>query len=228
MRGGEPAVRKVKVPGVRALLVVAVVLGALVASPDPGWAKPGVPSAPKSVKPLPGNGRAKVSWQPPYSNGGHKVTQYKVIAYHGDVALAVNVFHSTATSQFIVGLKNGQAYAFTVSAKNSVGWSAFSARSSTVKVGIPIPPPPPSAVAGVGQATVSWHPPVNNGSAVDSYRVTPYLAGATQPDRVFKASKTKQLIAALKHGKRYQFKVSAHNKIGWSAPSAVSDTIVVK
>ena len=95
------------------------------------------------------------------------MTQYKVIAYHGDVALAVNVFHSTATSQFIVGLKNGQAYAFTVSAKNSVGWSAFSARSSAVKVGIPIPPPPPSAAAGVGQATVSWHSPVNNGSAVD-------------------------------------------------------------
>src|SRR5450432_1437818 len=109
------------------LVVVALAAAALVASAGVVWASPGVPSAPKAVKSLPGNHSARVNWQPPFSNGGHKVTAYRVIAYHDDVALAVNVFHSTATGQTMVGLKNGEAYTFTVGAKNSTGWSRYSA-----------------------------------------------------------------------------------------------------
>jgi hypothetical protein len=58
--------------------------------------------------------------------------------------------------------------------------------------------------------------------------VTPYLAGAGQPGRIFKSGLTHQVLAGLHHGKRYQFKVAAHNHYGWSDPSAVSKTVVVK
>ena len=63
---------------------------------------------------------------------------------------------------------------------------------------------------------------------IDSYRVTPFLAGATQPQIFFKSTKTTQVISGLKHGRHYQFKVEAHNKIGWSDFSPVSATILVK
>ena len=129
--GVEPAVRKVNMPRRRLVFVVAaMVASALVASPQSVSASPGVPSAPKAVKALPGNHSARVSWLPPFSNGGHKVTGYRVIAYHDDVALAVNVFNSTATAQTMLGLKNGESYSFTVGAENSTGWSRSSSRRS--------------------------------------------------------------------------------------------------
>jgi hypothetical protein len=214
-----------KLSFVAAALVASVVVGL---PPQAGWAAPGVPSAPKSVKLVPGDARVTVSWTAPYSDGGHKITAYKITTFHDEVALAVNMFRSTKTSELIVGLKNGLAYTFTVAAKNSAGWSRFSARSASVKVGIPVAPGKPTSVPGIGRATVSWHAPANNGSGINWYRITPYLAGRTQPGRIFKSSQTHQVMTTLQHGKRYQFKVAAHNKVGWGPPSPVSATIVVK
>lgn len=223
------AVRKIGQPRLSALAaVVCLAAVALVAVPDASWATPGVASAPKSVKPVPGNQSAKVTWQAPYSNGGHKVTTYEVIAYHKEFALAVNVFHSTRTTQIIVGLKQGEDYTFKVAAKNSVGWSQLSARSSAVTVGVPVAPVKPAAVGGNDKATVAWKAPKNNGAAIDSYRVTPFIAGSTQTARLYKSTKVTQVVSGLKNGRRYQFKVEAHNKFGWSPLSPVSGTILVK
>ncbi len=221
--------QNVGVPRLRAV-VAAVVLAAcaLVAVPEPVSAVPGVPSAPKAVKAVPGNKSAVVTWQPPYSNGGHKVNAYQIIAYHKEVALAVNVFKSDRTTQIIVGLKQGKDYTFKVSAKNTVGWSQYSARSASVKVGVPTAPAKPSAVAGDNKATVKWKTPKNNGAAIDGYRVTPFVSGTTQPPRLFKSTKVSQVLAGLKNGKNYQFKVEAHNKNGWSPLSPVSGTVKVK
>ena len=115
-----------------------------------------------------------------------------------------------------------------VAAKNTLGWSPFSAHSSVVRVGIPGTPAKPAVSTAIGSARVAWVTPPNNGSAINWYRVTPYLKGTAQPARVFQSTKTSQLITVLKHGGRYQFKVAAHNKIGWSTPSIVSSTITVK
>jgi len=138
------------------------------------------------------------------------------------------VFNSTKTSQVIYGLKNGRSYTFKVAAKNSVGWSRLSARSDFVTVGVPLPPGAVSAVPGKSRATVSWHaPPSNNGSAVNSYRVTPLLDGAAQAAQTFNSTQTHQAITGLKGGQPYTFEVEAHNHNGYSAPSNVSATIVI-
>jgi Fibronectin type III domain len=208
--------------------VVCVAACSVVAIPDAGWATPGVPSAPKAVKPVPGNQSALVTWAAPYSNGGHKVTAYQVIAYHKEFALAVNVFHSTRTTQIIVGLKQGDEYTFKVAAKNSVGWSQLSARSPAIEVGVPVAPAKPSAVGGDDRATVNWKTPKNNGAPLNWYRVLIFVSGSTQPPRLFKSTKVSQVVYGLKGGKRYQFKVEAHNKYGWSDPSPVSGTVLVK
>ena len=212
----------------RFFAVVGLAASALVAVPGPAGATPGVPSAPKSVKPAPGNMSAKVTWAAPYSNGGHKVTTYEVIAYHKEFALAVNVFHSTRTTQIIVGLKQGEVYTFKVAAKNSVGWSQLSARSPAVEVGVPAAPAKPSVVGGHLKATVTWKTPSNNGAAINWYRVLVYVSGSTQPARLFRSTKVTQVITGLSTGKRCQFKVEAHNRYGWSADSAVSATVLIK
>ena len=216
-------------PRLRAVVVAVSVLAcALVAVPAPAGAVPGVPSAPKAVKGVPGYKSAVVTWQPPYSNGGHKVNAYQIIAYQKDVPLAVNVFKSDRTTQVIVGLSQGKDYTFKVAAKNNVGWSQFSARSPAVKVGVPVAPVKPSAVPGNDRATVKWKAPKNNGAAIDGYRVTPFVSGTTQPARFFKSTKVSQVLVGLKNGKSYQFKVEAHNKNGWSALSPVSATVKIK
>ncbi len=228
-RGGELAVGKVGHSRLSVLVaVVCIAACVLVVVPEAAWATPGVPSAPKAVKPVPGNQSAVVTWAAPYSNGGHKVTSYQVIAYHKEFALAVNVFHSARTTQIIVGLKQGEEYTFKVAAKNSVGWSQLSARSPAIEVGVPVAPAKPAAVGGIDRATVTWKAPKNSGSAINWYRVLVFVSGSTQTPRLFKSTKVSQVLYGLVTGKRYQFKVEAHNKYGWSAPSAVSATVLVK
>jgi hypothetical protein len=225
---GENAVRNgtgrhAKVGGIVLAVCVFVAL-----SPHPAGAVSTIPSAPRSVRMVPGDGRATVRWHPPAHSGGHPITQYEVIPYLDNSPLPTNVFASTATSQVIYGLRNGRSYTFKVAAKNSVGWSRLSARSRDVTIGVPLAPLTPTAVPGNTDATVSWHPPeTDNGSAVNSYRVTPFLDGAAQVARTFNSTQTHAVITGLHGGQPYAFEVEAHNRNGWSDPSNTSPTVVV-
>ncbi len=208
------------------IAVAALTVGALVASSTPSWAAE-VPKPPRSVRVVPGNNRATVSWVRP-SNGGSLLTQYRVAVYHQGVLLRVQEFKSTATSQVIVALKNGNTYTFKVAAKNAVGWSKFSARSAPSTMGAPSPPAKPSAVAGKNRATVSWKAPKNNGLSITSYRVTPILKGDAKPPITFNSTNTKQVIKGLGTGKQFTFAVAAHNKRGWGGLSPESTAIKIK
>jgi hypothetical protein len=208
-------------------IVVAVAASMLVVQPEPGWAASSIPTAPRSVRMTPGNGRATVRWHPPVNDGGHPVTAYEVIAYLNNFALPTNLFHSTATSEVILGLQNGKTYTFKVAAKNSVGFSRLSARSAGLTIGVPLASAKPTAVPGKDQATVSWHAPTNNGAAVDSYRVTVLINGDAQLTRTFALSRTTEVITGLKGGQRYTFEVAAHNSRGWCATSNESVAVVV-
>jgi len=213
---------------VKVSVMVAAVLCALAAAPQAGWATPGPPSAPRTVTLVPGNGRVTVQWVAPFSNGGHKVVAYEVFAYHDDVRLAINVFHSTKLNEPITGLKNGSVYTFTVGARNSVGWSRLSARSPAVTVGTPVAPGKPSAVAGSTSASLSWPAPsTNNGFSINGYRVTPFLAGIPGAARVFNSGRTHETVGGLQRGRHYSFKVSAHNRNGWSYESVDSSIVVI-
>lgn len=210
--------------GVVVTLLAAV---ALVASSTPGWAA-SVPKPPRSVRIIPGNNRATVSWVKP-SNGGSPITQYEIAVYHDNVLLKIQQVKSTATSQVIVSLKNGLTYTFKVAAKNAVGWGKLSARSAPATVGVPSPPGKPKVVAGKNRATVSWtKPSSNSGLAIDGYRVVPILDEQAKAPRAFKATVTHQVITGLAAGKKFTFAVSAHNKRGWSALSSESDPVKIK
>jgi hypothetical protein len=208
--------------------VIALVVGALVASSAPSGAADSVPKPPRSLRIVPGDKQAKVSWVKP-SNGGRPITQYEVAVYHDEVLLGIHVFRSTATTQLIEGLKNASTYTFKAAAKNAVGWGKLSARSAPATIGVPSPPGTPTAVAGKSRATVSWKvPAVNSGLPVNGYRVIPILKGQPKPPRVFSSTATHQVITGLASGKKFSFTVSARNKRGWSAPSTESDTVTIK
>jgi hypothetical protein len=208
-------------------VVAVLALCGLVAAPAPAGAD-GVSIPPRSVRVAPGNARATIRWHKPASNGGHPITAYEIEVYHDQVSLGIYQFQSSATTQTIVGLKNGQTLTFKVAAKNSAGWSKFSARSAPATIGAPVPIGTPTAVAGTGRATVSWHKAATNGAAVNEYRVTPRIDGHAKTTRMFKSSRTRQVLTGLVHGKKYTFEVAAHNARGWGSVSNPSAEIKIK
>ncbi len=81
-----------------------------------------------------------------------------------------------------------------------------------------------SATAGVGQATVNWTPPANDGgSAITSYRITPYIGANAQTPTTVSAPASSKTITGLTGGTTYTFTVTAINSVGPGQESAPSN-----
>ncbi|MDQ1569180.1 MAG: hypothetical protein QOF96_4060, partial [Actinomycetota bacterium] len=78
------------------------------------------PSPPQDVTAIAGDGKVKVTWSAPASDGGSPVTGYVVTASHGGSNFKANV-PASAASGAIRGLVNGNDYRITVAAKNRKG-----------------------------------------------------------------------------------------------------------
>jgi hypothetical protein len=81
-----------------------------------------------------------------------------------------------------------------------------------------------AAIAGDGEATVSWSAPAgDNGARIVSYVVIPYVGGVAQPARTFASNATTQVVTGLTNGTTYTFVVYGINDWGRdTARSAVS------
>ena len=89
-----------------------------------------MPDPPRHVMATAGDGSATVSFAPPKSDGGSRITYYTVKSIPGDIT-------AKGTKSPIVarGLINGKAYTFTVTASNSVGTGLPSEPSNSVTPG---------------------------------------------------------------------------------------------
>ncbi|WP_238177842.1 DUF5018 domain-containing protein [Paenibacillus contaminans] len=147
-----------------------------------------------------------------------------------------NVYLSTVQGLFIdaadatvtdatynmTGLTNGMTYYFIVKAGNSGGLSAASNEAIATPAAAPAAPTNVTAVAGNGQATVSFTPPTDHGGyAITSYEVTASSGGIVQS-----GSSSPITVTGLTNGVSYTFTVKAINQVESSKASAASNAVI--
>jgi hypothetical protein len=178
-----------------------------------GYAQFPLPLAPTNITAVAADRSAVVSWTAPSFDGGNPIAIYQVNASPGG---AIATVAGPATSVTVSGLTDGTAYTFTVTAINAVGSGPGSAASnSVVPVAVPGPPQNVRAVASSGTVSLSWAPPVSNGSSpITGYTVTPASGTA-----VSLGATTGTTMTGLTNGTTYRFTVAAVNAIGAGAGS---------
>lgn len=178
------------------------------------------PGVPTSVNALSGDGTATVSFAAPADNGGSAITSYTVTSTPGGKTQT-----GTGSPLTVTGLTNGTAYTFKVTATNSAGTSAASASSNSVTpellAVVPDAPSAVGAVAGSGEATITFSPPIHDGgSAITEYKVTSEPGGFTQT-----GNGSPITVVGLNNGTEYSFTVTATNRVGTSLPSESSAAV---
>ena len=98
-----------------------------------------LPGAPSGVTASGGTGQSTVSWSAPADPGTSPITGYTVTATPtGAGSTVTQTFNSTATSETLTGLVNGDSYNLSVAAVSSVGTGpSASASDNPVAIGTP-------------------------------------------------------------------------------------------
>jgi titin len=184
------------------------------------------PGAPTAVTGTAGNGSVALSWTAPSSTGGSPITSYRITPFIGATAQTPITTGNANTSFNVTGLTNGTAYTFTVAATNAIGTGPDSTASAAVTPVVQTAPGAPTAVTGTaGNASValSWTAPGSNGgSAITSYRITPFIGATAQTPVTTGNANTSFTVTGLTNGTAYTFKVAATNAIGTGPDSTAS------
>ncbi|WP_141003134.1 Ig-like domain-containing protein [Nocardioides humi] len=155
---------------------------------------------------------AVLSWREPEDNGA-PIEEYEVIGDH-DFRQSC-----TATTCRLVGLTPGEAYTFTVRARNSEGWGQESPSSEEIVPNkapdLMTPPtivvePKPTGGKMDRQLTVRWTPPRNEGSPITAYEIKE--AGSSRTWQA-SGSATSMVIPGLSNGTPYAFEIRAVNEV---------------
>jgi hypothetical protein len=122
----------------------------------------GTPGAPQNVTATAGDGKVKVTWDAPASDGGSPITGYTVTASHNN-SNSRATFGAGATSGAIRGLVNGKTYSVTVQAINANGAGPASAPVTVTLDAAP----PTTTTTGPASAGNGGGPLAGAGSADD-------------------------------------------------------------
>jgi uncharacterized protein (TIGR02145 family) len=175
------------------------------------------PDAPTGVVATAGNAQAIITFTAPVNDGGSAITGYTVTSIPSGF-----IGTGSASPITVIGLINGTAYTFTVTATNANGTGPASAASNSVTPStVPGAPTIGTATAGNAQATVTFTAPASNGgSAITGYTVT-----SSPGSKTGTGTSSPITVTGLTNGNVYTFTVVATNINGNSAASSASNSV---
>lgn len=172
-----------------------------------------VPDAPTAVQATRGNASVTVRWQPPNSDGGASISQYRITASSA-TSLRTATPAPTSTSYTFTGLTNNVSYTFAVYASNSVGESS-SSQTVTMAPSTTAPKVPSAPTIGAVNTSISrtlivnYSLGSNNGSTITSVGYS-LDAGVTW----LPVTENPLVIEDLINGRSYPLRLRASNFIG--------------
>ncbi|MCM3702122.1 S-layer homology domain-containing protein [Paenibacillus macerans] len=179
---------------------------------------PPAPGAPLLLQPAAGDRQVSLSWRGVEGADGYKVFQSETpdVIDREVASVTGAVYDYTVT-----GLTNGTTYYFTIKATSFGQESAASLPVSATPISVPGAPTDVKAVAGNGQAVISFTPPAEQGgSPITGYEVT------AMPGNITVTGTASPLtITGLTNGTNYTFTVKAINGVGNSGSSASSNAV---
>ncbi|WP_409345211.1 Ig-like domain-containing protein [Paenibacillus sp. MBLB4367] len=179
---------------------------------------PNAPANPQNFAAAGGDRQVTLSW-----NTVSGATYYRIyMATDANQNNNVEVATVTSSTYNVPNLVNGTTYYFVVKSENSGGLSAASNQASATPSTIPGMPANVTAVAGDGQAIVTFTAPIDNGgSAITEYEVT-----ASPGNVVMIGGASPITLTGLTNGTSYTFTVKAINGAGRSTASAQSNAVI--
>ncbi|WP_339833380.1 S-layer homology domain-containing protein [Paenibacillus sp. FSL R7-0272] len=179
---------------------------------------PNAPENPQNLVAVGGNGEVTLNWSTVTGATYYNLYMATDPSQLSNASVVI-VNSSTYNAQ---NLLNGTTYFFTVRAGNSGGLSGESNQANATPATVPAAPTNFLAVAGNGEATVTFTAPTENGgSPITGYEVTDssgnvVTTGAASPI----------VITGLTNGTSYTFTVKAINGLGKSTASANSNAVI--
>ncbi|CAH1205509.1 hypothetical protein PAECIP111893_02362 [Paenibacillus plantiphilus] len=183
-------------------------------SATPQVAAPGVPVLGPAT---PGDVRISLTWDPVIGSTGYKIFKSTTSGAYGSEEVSVT---DSVYGYDVTGLTNGTTYYFVIKATNPGGDSTASNEVSATPRTVPSAPTGVTAVAGNGQATVSFTAPANGGSDITYYKVTAMPGTITVT-----GTESPITVTGLSNGVTYTFTVEAVNSAGSSVASDVSNSV---
>ena len=183
-----------------------------------------LPGAPQSLSAR-ANGETEIdlSWSRPSSDGGSRITDYRVEVSEDGSGWSVLEADTSRTRHTHRGLPSGSTRYYRVSALNSAGTGQPSntANATTDSVNVPGAPQSLSArAAGETEIDLSWSRPSNDGgSRITDYRVEVSEDGSGWSVLEADTSRTRHTHRGLSSGSTRYYRVSAINSAGTGSPS---------
>ena len=173
------------------------------------------PTAPIALAASAGDAQINLTWSAPASDGGSPITNYRVFrgTTPGGEVFLVQIGNLTAYLD--LGLANGQAYYYVVTAVNWAGEGPASNEATATPAGAPGAPTGLTATPGDAQVTLTWTSPASDGgSPITNYRIHRGLSPGGEVFLVQIGNLTAYLDPGLTNGVTYYYTVSAVNAIG--------------
>nr|WP_154984450.1 S-layer homology domain-containing protein [Paenibacillus xylanexedens] len=181
---------------------------------------PNAPENPQNLVAVGGNGEVTLNWSTVTGATYYNLYMATDPSQLSNASVVI-VNSSTYNAQ---NLLNGTTYFFTVRAGNSGGLSGESNQANATPATVPAAPTNVLAVAGNGEATVTFTAPTENGgSPITGYEVTDSSGNA-----VTTGAASPIVITGLTNGTSYTFTVKAINGLGKSTASANSNAVILQ